>query len=269
MPIPPPSITAPYDTLDSILNTTRIRMNDAIQSLGGEILADTQVYTQQMANDAWRKMQAFLANLGYSRLKNQFIGTAYPVVASTDPSSQTYLSWTNFFDGNSFYSSPSVVLIPQDFICPLRMWERQTGSNSSFQPMTLAPDGLPDCQKTAWNRFFEWREDAIYMPGSLYSMDLRVEYAAYLQDFITVGPVYWYQQPVPIMRCRSALANYIAAEASWARDDVDAQSFVDQAEMDCRLIFNNDVKMKQRHPVSRRPYGGRGGSWRLNGNSGY
>ena len=140
--------------------------------------------------------------------------------------------------------------------------------------MTLAPDGLPDCRKTAWNRYFEVREDAIYMPGSLYSMDLRIEYAAYLADFVnvgdpTMGGTYWYNLPVPIMRCRSAFANYIAAEASWARDDVDAQTFVDQAENDCRLIFNNDVKMKQRHPVSRRPYGGRGGSWRLNGSSGY
>lgn len=274
--ITPPlsSVTAPYDSLNSILNTVRTRMNDAIASIGGDILTNDQPYTQQNANDGWRNLQAEIANLGFSKYKRKFWGYGLPIVASTDPSSETQWTWSYFFDGTSYYAPPECSVLPADFICPLKMKERQTGTNQPFILMQMAPDGLPECRKTPYNRCFEWKNDAIYMPGSTYSMDLEVEYAAYDADFVnqgdpTDGGVYWYNLPVPIMRCRSALANFICAEAAGARGDMDAQAFLDAARRDTKLLFNNsDVKLKQRTPVSRRPYG-RGSSWQLNGNSGY
>lgn len=277
MPIPPPSVTAPYDFLESVLNVARTRLNDAIQSLGGDILTDTQPFTATMVNSAWRKLQYFLANLGHSRLKQTFIAYALPVVASTDPASQTLWSWTQFFDGVGYFAPPVVTVLPQDFILPLRLWERQTGSNQIFVPMQMAPDGLPQGYKIPFNRWFEWREDAIYMPGSTVSMDLRVEYAAYLPDFITTNNVLGdpnqqltpANMPVPIMRCQSALANYIAAEAGKARLDDAGSAFTAEAETDAKLIMNTEVKLKQRTPVSRRPYARRGDTWRVNSYQGY
>jgi hypothetical protein len=272
--IPPPSgqTQYPYDNLESVLLTARVRLNDAIQTAAGDIITDSQPFTAQMCNDAWHKLQSFLANLGFNRLKNQFVALGMPPVGSTDPASQTWWNWIQFFDGESYFIPPVVTVLPADFILPLRIWERQAGTSGFFAPMHLAADGLPDQRKMAWNVWFEWRQDAIYMPGSLHSMDYRVEYAAFLADFpvdsngLLVTPS---TQLVPIMRCRSAFANYICAEAAWARADTDAQAFVQAAEDDCTKIYNTEVKLKQRTPVSRRPFSGRGVRSRLWGYQGY
>lgn len=279
MPIPPPSITAPYDTLESVLNTARTRLNDAIESIGGDILTDSQPFTATMVNSAWRKMQHFLANLGLSRFKKLIVAQSLPPVGSTDPSAQTFWSWTQFFDGAGFWSPPSVWVLPQDFILPLRLWERQAGSNQIFRPMAMAPDGLPQGYKIPWNCCFEWREDAIYMPGSTTSMDIRLEYAAYLPDFVvtnnvlgdpnTVPATIPSNMPVPIMRCQSSFANFLAAECAMGRNDADVPRLVSDAQSDAKLIFNTEVKLKQRTPVQRRAYSCRGNTWRLNGYRGY
>lgn len=284
MPIPPPPVLAPYPVLETALNLARTRLNDAIQNIGGDVLTDTQPFTGAMVNGAWRNLQVFLANLGYSKYKRKFWAYALPVVASTDPSSECFWSWTQFFDGVGYFAPPTVTVLPQDFIAPLVIKERQTGTNQVFHRMQMAPDGLPEGMKRPWNGCFEWKNDAIYMPGSTYSMDFEVEYAAYDYDFATYTPVDGQgpilgngstlapsNMPIPIMRSESAMANYIAAECSNGRDDVDAQPFLDKAEKDAKLLMNNsDVKLKQRRPVQRRAYSGRnGGRGQLYGAQGY
>lgn len=277
MPIPPPTVVAPYDYLESVLNLARTRLNDAIQSLGGDILTDVQPFTGTMTNAAWRNLQAFLANLGYAKYKRKFFGYAYPVTATYDPSQPNLLTWTYFFDGVSYYQSYPVSLLPNDFICPLRMGERITGSNSRFVPMAMKPDGLDEWQKRPWNGQFEWKNDAIYIPGSTRSMDFEIEYAAYDADFVTytngsgqvvlgnpLASLTPANMPVPIMRCQSSFANYLCAEVAMGRDDLDVQDFIAKAEKDAKLLFNNaDAKLKQRTPVQRRSYRGsnRGRNW--------
>ena len=260
MPIPPPVPVAPYDSVDSVLNSARVRMNDAIESIGGDILQDSQPFTQEMTNDGWRRLQSFLANLGYGRLKKPLLMPAFPVVADYDPGSWCTLDWTAYFDGVSFWVPPSINVLPPDLILPLRISERVTGSNSSWSPMALAKDQLPAVKKGPYNGWWQWENDTIYLPGSIYSMDLRLEYAAFLPDFLTTGPVQWYQQPVPIMRSKNALSYYICAEGAGAREDMDAEPFILKAEQEARLIFNQEVSQKQRVPTQRRPYSGsRGG----------
>lgn len=270
MPIPLPVPSSPYPILDDVLNLARVRVNDAIQSIGGDTLTDDQPFTQVMANAGWLKLQQFLGNLGYSRNRKRVVLTGMPLAGSGDPASETTLDWEKFFDGVSYWIPPDTPVLPQDFIAPLRVGERQstgnppsgfqptlTQGNSTFSPMQLSPDGNPCWQKRPWNGWFDWRGDSIVMPGSLQHMDLEIYYAAYMQDFITVGETLWYQQPVPIMRSQSALAYYIAAEFSSARGDPDAPTFVAAAEQDARLIFNNsEVPLRQRNNISRRSYSG-------------
>ena len=269
MPVPPPFTAAPYDNLESVLNLSRTRFNDAIASIGGEILTDTQPFTATMVNSAWRRLQAQLCNLGYSKYKRKWWGYGLPAVASQDPSSETFWSWTQYFDGVAYYTAPVVPLLPQDMIAPLVIKERQSGNNQPFSKMMLAPDGLRECRKRPWNGQFEWKNDAIYMPGSTFSMDFEIEYAAYDYDFVstngvlgnpaTTPPTTPFNMQVPIMRCQSAFANYVCVECAKGRDDVDVPQFLAEAEQDAKLLMNNsDVKLKQRHPVQRRAYAGRG-----------
>ena len=409
MPIPPPPIFAPYDSLETVLNVARTRLNDAIASLGGDILTDTQPFTLTMTNSAWRMLQAYLCNLGYSRYKRKFWAYALPAADSQDPSTNQVWSWTQFVNcSGAVYAPPTVDLLPQDFIAPLVIKERQTGNNQPFSRMGSAPDGLPEGRKRSWNGIFEWKNDGIYFPGSTFSMDFEVQYAAYDYDFseqsywfgaasvtngspdvtgigtqwnstmtgwtLTVNGVQaivqavntntsltliapfsgstassatyalsstssyaigtvsvtnglsavagigtnwtsslngnsiivngtqavvqtvqsptaltlqtafsgttagsasyaivggWQTSQVPIMRSQSAFANYLAAEVSAGRSDVDVAAFVAAAEMDSKLLMNNsDVKLKERRPVQRRPYAGRGRP-ALWGNQGY
>lgn len=288
--IPPPSVTAPYPFLETSLNLARTRLNDAIATLGGDILTDSQPFTGAMVNGAWRALQAFLCNLGYSRYKKWFTGLAYPKTAALDPSVMNFLSWTQFFDGVGYYSAPTVPLLPQDFIAPLRVMERQnngavpysaTTSNTRFTPMLLMPDGLPEGMKRPWNGFFNWEDDKLVFPGSLYSMDFKIEYAAFDFDFVTTNDILGNPNTNPqitpknmqisIMRSESALANYIAAECALGRDDVDAGTFLSAAEKDAKLLMNNsDVKLKQRRPLQRRAYAhSRGGQGFYGQSQGY
>ncbi len=268
IPQPPPS--APYVSVSDVLNLTRTRINDAIVSIGGDMLTVQQPFTQVMTNAAWLKMQQYLAQLGFSRSRKRTVLTGFPVVGSTDPASETRLDWSSYYDGVSYFIPPDVQVLPPDFLAPMRIGERRsqgfqptlTTGSSGFRPVMLAKDGNVNWRKRTCNGWFDWRDDHIVMPGATAMFDLEIFYAAYLGDFLTVGEVEWYNQPVPIMRSLSALANYIAMEFSGPRGDLDAGSFETAAQADCRAIYNNtEIPLRQRNNRSRRSYssGARGG----------
>lgn len=261
-PIPPPAVLAPYDTVDSCLNLVRSKMLDTIGSLAGDILTDAQPFMQEYTNAGWRELQYFVATLGYSRLKVPFIGKNYPVVDSTDPSTWTSLSWTQFVNASgAVFAPPTVDVLPQNMILPLRVSERVTGNQSKFFPMAMNKDQLSEPRKGPYNGCWLWENDTLYMPGSIYPMDLRMELAIYLPDFLTTGiapnQVFWYQQPVPMMRSKTALAYYICDEVVQAREDLSG-SFTAKAQQAARQIYNIEVSQKQRVPTQRRPHSGRG-----------
>lgn len=256
MPLPPPQPTMPTDTVDSVLNLVRSKMLDTIGSLAGDILQDSQPFMQEYTNAGWRELQFFLATLGYSVFKQPFLGLAYPVVDSVDPALWTSLTWSAFTNcSGTEVAPPYVTVLPQNMILPLRIGERLTGSQSSFQPMQMAKDYLPEPRKGPYNGWWLWENNTLYMPGSIYSMDLRMELAIYLPDFITQGDLEWQNQPVPIMRAKTALAYFIADEVVQAREDLSG-SFTAKAQQAARQIYNIEVSQKQRVPTQRRPYCG-------------
>lgn len=69
----------------------------------------------------------------------------------------------------------------------------------------------------------------------------------------------WYLQPVPIARCADALSLFICAEVAQARPDLemDPVAFLESAMDAAKLIFNRDVRMKQRVNVRRLSRSGR------------
>lgn len=229
--------TAPYDILDTVLNTARVRLNDAIASLAGDVLTDTQPFTQTMANAAWRRLQDLLANYGFQRLKQEKIFPAVPAVTSTDYGSQVFISWSEYFDGTGPQAAP---LLPQDMIAPYDLWERVGGTTGNFSPMDQLLNGLPTVAKGPLNRVWEWREETVYMPGASGITDIRLRYAAYLGDFETVDTTEWYQQPVPIMRSLNSLAWFICSEMAKSRADLDAGEFDALAIDAARQIWNRD-----------------------------
>ena len=269
LPVTPPvASTTPYDLVNDVLNTARVRLNDALENTyptSGKLLDNNQFFTLQATNQAWRNLQEFLANQGFTRLRREVVLQSIPPVATMDPATQASLSWIGYFNGVQTLgpeSDPPAPLLPSDLIIPLVLWERTSGSTAQFyQPMRLFIDGLPTPPKLACNRCWEWREDAIFMPGSTTAVDIRVRYAAYLPDFVNEDGfgVQWYQQQVPIMRCQSALAWYLVAEVVNGRTDIgiDPQIFISRAESDAKKIYNREAILKQRTNVRRQPRSGR------------
>ncbi len=234
--------TAPRDTVEQVLATARVRLNDAIASINGDILTDTAAFTQTIVNAAWRRLQELLANYGVSILNREVLLYNVPTVAGTDQGLQVWINWVNFFDGLTLRSAP---VLPQDMITPLDLYERAAGTHGNFTPMDQVFNGLPTAPKENLNRLWEWRQEAIYMPGALVLTEIRLRYAGFLADFADVtGPplVHWYNLPVPIMRCLTPFAWFICSEMARARGDLDAGAFDQQAMQAAEFIFNREPR---------------------------
>lgn len=233
--------TAPYDIVEQVLQTARVRMNDAIQTLAGDVLTDTAPFTQAIVNSAWRRFQESLVDLGEVKLVSETILANLPVAASADVGVQVWLDWTGFNDGSSLNT---LFVLPQDFISPMSLWERVhggTGSAANYQEMSQVLKGLPTFPKGTTNKMWEWRSEKIYMPGATVTTDLRLRYAAFAADFVTSGGVLWMNQPVPIMRSLSPLAWLICSELVRARGDGDAGWFDQKAQEATMFVFNRNL----------------------------
>ena len=246
MPVlPPPAPLLPLDSVDTVLNFARARLNDSILTIAGNLLADSQPYTFTLLNAAFRHLQEDLANAGCPAFTNEAVLVGLPIVANRDPATQVFISCQYFFDGSSYYSTPISPVLPFDCILPLRVWERQTGTQNQFTQMNPTNDGLPDGPKTNYLSVWEWRQNAIYMPGALISRDLKVRYASYLADIASSGSAL-----VPIIRCADSLANYVAAEFAFSRGSPDAvaagNSFLAAGQMSMKRIINRDARREQR-----------------------
>ena len=260
MPILPPSTGLPYDSLNYILDGVRAKMGvdiDSLEALSGSVFSRTDAYMNQLCNDAWRETQDCLAELGYSRLLSRVIIQGLPVVQVTDPCQQVWLSWDGYFDGANLNLTPA---LPSDFTHPLQVWERPTGQNSADFLMEKILSDLPSIGKQPFNRFWNWRGDAIWMPGAQQINDLIISYVSYLSDFVDSGTVRWFQQTVPILRCSNAFGWYIAAELENARKDGDpdrAAAYATKGEAACAKIMNRDIKANQRVNIRRQSNSGR------------
>src|ERR1035441_2919371 len=103
---------APYDTLESVVNVARARLNDMIVSASGDILTDTNVFTLTVINAAWKKLQEFLAKLGFVRFHRQAFLLGIPALSGTDPGLVASIDWARYANGAALF--PAFAL-PQDF----------------------------------------------------------------------------------------------------------------------------------------------------------
>lgn len=231
-------MSAPLDSLESAANLARVRLLDAIQSLAGEVLTDEQPFTITYINGGWRRLQETLVSYGVTWLKAETIMTAVAAAANTDPGVQVYINWDGYFDGNNLLPAP---VLPQNFITPLVLWERANGSGGSFLQMDRLDNGLPAVVKTARSNSWEWRNGAIYLPGSTVATDIRTRYAAYFPDFVADSDTAFADQPIPILRAMNPLAWFICSEVAKARGDLDAEMFDRQALQSTQFFFGLDA----------------------------
>lgn len=230
---------APFDSLEDVANTARVRLNDAIQALGGDILTDTAVFTLTFVTAAWRRLQQFLSNYGVSIFNREFIWFSVPIATQTDFGTQVWFDWDQFFDGTAFQTAP---VLPADLIFPMNLWERTHGSTGNYFPIDQPENGLPTVQQGPLNRMWEWRDNKVYMPGATGLTDIRMRYAGFLPDFVDAGTTVYSAQPVPIVNCLSPFAWFLCSEVGKSRGDLDAGGFDQMAIGEAKFIFDRDVQ---------------------------
>lgn len=239
---------APFDTVYQVMYSAMMRLNDTIdtlQAVTGKVLENPQAFSQQSVNNAWRRSQDYLRNLGYASLTNETSFSGVPAAASTDPLTQTYIDWTGYYDGSVLHTA---ITLPQDLVWPTDLWERITGQTpaGNMLEMDYILNGLPAAAKSAWNRVWEWRQEKIYMPGATGAVDLRMRYARYLLDFLDGSPLVstpWYEQIVPVMNVLDMLAWAICFEYAIARAEFQtaAPEFKALSQDAAQLVFNRNV----------------------------
>src|SRR6185312_11348782 len=132
----PPALASVYDPLNMAITAAQTRLNQdvaTLQPITGKLLDNADAFSQQIANNAWRKLQYYLANRGYMRFTKRQVVTPLPISGNlTDPTVQSWINWFNYFDGVNLTSTPT---LPGDFMFPLSIRERITGSNQVFRDM--------------------------------------------------------------------------------------------------------------------------------------
>lgn len=229
-----------FDSVMNAILAANTRLNgrvDTLRPIGGQIVSNNNSFSQQVVNDAWRKMQNKLADLRYSGLQNDLLFTAVPPVASNDPATQVYFDFSGYWDGASSHGG---FALPSNLIQPYELTERQNGTTNIFTDLDRIPWSLPRVTKADWNRQWLWRDNRLYMPGALVATDITLVYAQLLADF-TDASLPWFQQSMPILNCTDSLADYICREISIARGDApSAVAFQVSAEDNAALISNQD-----------------------------
>lgn len=240
---------APYDVLESAIQLARLRVNDMIQTVGGNTLTDTADFTPTIVNaGAWRSLQNRLRSIGYTgfaRLKDDLIVSAIPLSLSADPGVNNYINWAGFYNGSAVVTSP---VLPQEFLSPLACWERPNQSanglpaQQNFVLMDQCLNGIPtNGAKQSRNITWEWISDEIRFPGSTVVWDLRVRCLTFQPDFPLSGNNVIVSTPIPIMDCLDPFASLIAFEFCRARGDADAQQFSDMANAAIAAIYSRDT----------------------------
>lgn len=257
----PPNLTSVYDPVNTAITAAQARLNQDVSTLRpitGKLLDNSDAFSQQITNNAWRKLRDFLANRGYMRFTKRQVVTQLPISGNlTDPTVQSWMNWFNYFDGVTLTTSP---VLPADFLFPLSIRERVTGSNSPFWDMSQYTGVLPSLVKQARNYVWQWDNDQLNFPGATQPLDIELYYALVLGDFVDVGTTRWFQLDIPMAGAVDALSLYICAELVGSRDNPDltaAANYTAAAENAAKLIRNRDARMKSRVNIQRRSASGR------------
>lgn len=247
----PGVVTSPYDTAEYCLNLTRSLGNDAIQSLAGSLLSDGQPYTVPFLNSAYRYVQRRLAVSGVQTFKRRIVLTQIPKVHSIDPGLVCELSYTGFFDGAINFAFPT---LPADFLWPLRLRERQSGTTNPYRPMFMARDGLQSRPQSIFFRDWYYAQDKLQFNGATLVNDIELMYVPFLPDIQPDAILPLGEQQILILRSSNAIAAFTLAEFASSRGSPLAGDIRNIGELHLRDLLNSDAMQKQRGNCRRQPY---------------
>jgi len=199
-----------YPTLEMIADLFRAGINDtfagATNTPGeGVVMPDTNPDLLTFMNAALRSTYAGLRNVGDPELiLDNYLLLGIPPLAGPDPTIQVSVAYTGYYNGSTWNSAWA---LPAGCFRVERIWERWSGSETSFSPMQPAPFGLPPCQQVDRMGQWETRQNAIWMPGALVAIDLRMRAFITIPDFLSPVAIDFSTTYVPILNCQNAVAD--------------------------------------------------------------
>lgn len=147
-------------------------------------MPDTNPALLTFMGSAIQEVFSDLRNVGDPELiLDNYIVSNIPPLAVADPAVQVSLSYLGYFNG--FTINPNL-LLPINVSKMIAIWERQSGANQDFVPMSPAPLGLPGVLQGNRMVYWEMRQGAIWMPGCLLATDLRIRARITFQS--PIGP---------------------------------------------------------------------------------
>ncbi len=231
----------PLDSVIVAINAANTRLNgkvETLQAIGGQIVGNTQSFSQQVVNDAWRKLMARLADGRFSELQAETVFTGVPACVSPDPMVQVYIDGTGYFNGGGVVPAP---VLPSTFLRPYELSERPSGTAQLFTTMDPLLYAIPRVPKAGWNRQWLWRNGKLYMPGALVATDIAMIFANLFPDFVD-GASPWFQQTIPILNTIDAFGDYICREIYVARGNMAAAAAMQlSAEANADLMCDQDM----------------------------
>jgi hypothetical protein len=259
---------ASYPSLGDIMNLVRSLVNDSqAGSTGtpgeGQILTDNpqiSPFTQPFLNSSIREVYRELRNVGQPALiKDNVIIQGLPPMnsptngpASPDPAVQVNLGFGGFFDGVQIQGN---FLLPEDLMYPEKVWERETATNNPFVLMVQPEFGIPGIglQGSAFVAW-EWRGDAIWMPGATTSRDLRLRYYAALPQFFS-DTLDFDSTFVPILDSIDAIAYKTASKYATMLGSPGKEMIALEAKEQMFQLKNANTRRMQSVNYIRQPYG--------------
>lgn len=204
-----------YPTLATIANLVRSLVNDDGLDGAGRILTNKSVTLQNFMNSAIRDLYRDLRIMGDPALiKDNYIINGLPPLNSPSgvgvPNAeiQVSLSQSGYFDGLQLW--PNYTL-PSDMIMPLEMWQRQNGTSLNFTHLPQANGPLtPNNQGLGFGKW-EWRNNQIWMNGSIIPIDLRLRYISTYIDLAEPN-INWDYTYVPITDSQDVIADKVVVQ---------------------------------------------------------
>jgi hypothetical protein len=241
--------TSAYAVLETIFTLARSLVNDAAGNWA------TDAVLLPYANAAYRTVNSELGNVQAASYIKDNVLMVLPAVAAIDPTVQVLLNDAGFNNGTTnFTKYSSVVLqLPPDLLVPLKLWERTPGSTEDFVEMEDVTDGggLPSELQDQRLRYWEWRQDGIYMLGAIQDEQIRMRYEAAFLD-MTDGT-----SPLLIRNGQNAVAFKTAELAGTARGAPGAALAKALYADEIELLKNRATQREQAVGRRRRPFSSR------------
>jgi hypothetical protein len=199
-----------YPSLQSIANLFRASINDSFAGATntpgeGLVMVNLNPDLLTFMASAISDVYSDLRNVGDPALiLDNYILLGIPPLAQIDSSVQVCLSYAGYFNGFMWSNQWALPISCQTVE---RVWERNSSTSpvGSFIPMTPAPFGLAPCAQGYCMGQWEMRQNALWMPGAMLPVDLRLRCRITFPEVLDPTNVDFNTAYVPILGCKNAV----------------------------------------------------------------